>query len=81
VSDEHLSKNEFLAHMGPIQKDIAELVRLQREQNSRVSKAETEIAILKDRSPAREATGVSAVVSACVSAVINGLTVWLGAHK
>ena len=69
---EHLSKDEFLAHIEPIRKDIQELVALQREQNSKVSKAETRIAILEDRSPGRIATGVSAIVSG----VVSGLGVW-----
>lgn len=48
-----LSRDEFLAHMGPIRDDIAELVRLQREANGRMGKAEVRIAILEDRSPGR----------------------------
>lgn len=75
--DEHLSKSEFIAHMGPIREDIAELVRLQREQNGRVSKTETRIAVLEDRSPGRVASGVSAVVSG----VITGLGMWIGSQK
>jgi hypothetical protein len=59
-----LSKEEFMAHIGPMREDIAEMVKLQREQNSRVGKAETRIAILEDRSPKREAVGISAIVSA-----------------
>jgi hypothetical protein len=72
-----LSKEEFMAHMGPMREDIAELVRLQREQNSRVSKAETRIAVLEDRSPKREAVGISAIVSA----VVNGIALWVGSQK
>jgi hypothetical protein len=48
-----LSRDEFLAHIGPIRDDIAELVRLQREANGRMSKAEVRIAVLEDRSPGR----------------------------
>jgi hypothetical protein len=77
VADEHLSKNEFVAHMGPIKEDIAEIVRLQREQNGRVGKVETRVAILEDRSPKREAVGISAVVSA----IVNGIAMWVGAQK
>ena len=74
---EHLSKETFEAHIGPIREDIQTLVRLQREQNGRVTKAETKIAILEDRSPKREAVGISAVVSA----VVNGLALWVGSQK
>lgn len=48
-----LSRDEFLAHIGPIREDIATLVRLQREANGRVGKAEVRIAVLEDRSPGR----------------------------
>lgn len=72
MAEEHLSKSEFLAHVGPIREDIAELVRLQREQNSRVANAERDIAVLQERSPKREAGGISALVSA----VISGLAWW-----
>jgi hypothetical protein len=72
-----LSKEEFMAHMGPMREDIAELVKLWREQNGRVSKAETRIAILEDRSPKREAIGISAIVSA----VVNGIAMWVGSQK
>ena len=75
---EHLTTNEFLAHIGPIKDDIKELVQLQREQNSRVGKAETRIAVLEDRNPKREASGISAVVSAVVSGVVAGVSAWFG---
>jgi hypothetical protein len=74
---DHLSKDEFIAHIGPIREDIAEIIKLQREQNGRVSKAETQIAILEDRSPGRVASGVSAVVSG----VITGLGLWFSSQK
>jgi hypothetical protein len=43
---EHLSKDEFVAHMGPIREDIKELVQLQREQNGRVNKLEHRVGVL-----------------------------------
>ena len=68
MAEEHLSKAEFLAHIGPIREDIAQLVELQRQQNGRVSNTETKIAILEDRaSPSRVASGVSALVSAAIT--------------
>lgn len=70
---DNLSKDEFLAHIAPIREDIAELVRLLREQNGRVGKMETRVAILEDRSPNRVASGVSALVSG----VITGIGMWL----
>ena len=69
---EHLTKDEFLAHIEPIREDIKQLVDLQREQNGRVSKNESRIAVLEDRSPSR----VSASVSAVVSGLVTGLGVW-----
>lgn len=74
---EHLSKDEFLAHIEPIRKDIQELVALLREQNSRVAKTETRIAVLEDRSPGRVATGVSAVVAG----VVSGLAMWFSSKQ
>ena len=71
MADE-LSKSEFVAHIGPMREDIAELVKLQREQNGRMAVAETKIAVLEERSPKREAGGISALVSA----VISGLAWW-----
>ena len=69
---EHLTKDEFLAHMEPIRDDIRELVTLLREQNGRVSKVETRVAVLEDRSPGRVSAGVSAIVSG----LMTGLGVW-----
>ena len=74
---EHLTKDEFLAHIEPIRKDIQEIVTLQREQNGRVGKVETRVAILEDRHPGRVAGSVSAVVSG----VISGLAVWFSSQK
>ena len=48
-----LSREEFLAHVAPIREDIAEIMRLQREANGRVGKAEVRLAVLEDRSPGR----------------------------
>ncbi len=72
---ENLSKDEFLAHIGPITKDIASLVVLLREQNSRVSKSETRIAVLEERTPPSrlESNGLSAVISG----LITGIGLWL----
>jgi hypothetical protein len=68
VNDEHLSKGEFMAHIGPIRDDIRELIALQRAQNGRVGEAEKKIAVLEDRaSPGRVASGVSALVSAAIT--------------
>ena len=65
---EHLSRDEFVAHMGPITRDINKLVRLLEEQNGRIAATETKIAILEDRaSPGRVASGVSALVSAAIT--------------
>lgn len=82
MAEEHLTKAEFLAHMGPIREDIAELVKLQREQNGRVAKTETQIAVLEARDPRdphakRDAVGVSAIVSA----LINGVVMYFSSQK
>ena len=45
-----LSREEFVAHVTPIRDDIAEMVRLQREANGRLGKAEVRLAVLEDRS-------------------------------
>jgi hypothetical protein len=73
-----LSKDEFLAHIGPIRDDIKEIMMLQREQNGRVGKVETRIAVLEERTPpSRVASGVSAVVSG----VITGLGIWFSSKQ
>lgn len=80
MADEHLSRDEFLAHIEPIRKDIAEIVGLQRAQNGRVGSVETRVAVLEARDEPhtkRDAVGVSALVSA----VINGVAMWLGQPK
>ena len=65
---EHLTRDEFLAHIEPLRKSIDSLVELQEAQNGRVRTAETKIAILEDRaSPGRVASGVSALVSAAIT--------------
>ena len=82
--EEHLSKSEFLAHIGPIREDIKALVALQREQNGRVSKTETRIAVLEERTPPpsrAETNTVSGIVSAVVSAAMNGVSLWIGSQK
>ena len=72
---ENLSKETFEAHIGPIREDIATLVVLLREQNSRVSKSETRIAVLEERTPPSrlESNGLSAVISG----LITGIGLWL----
>jgi len=72
--DEHLSKNEFLAHIGPMRDDIKEIMALQRE----FGKVETRVAVLEERSsPSKVASGVSAVVSG----VITGLGIWFSSKQ
>lgn len=70
---EHLTKDEFTAHMEPIKDDIKEIIALQREANGRTGKLETRVSVLEDRSPGR----VSASVSAIVSGVLTGVGIWL----
>lgn len=67
-----LTRDEFLAHMQPIRDDIAELVRLQREANGRMGKAEVRLAILEDRSPGRVGM-ITGTVGATAIAVVYEL--------
>lgn len=76
---EHLSKDEFIAHMGPIREDIKELVQLQREQNSKVAKHDSRISVLEDRTPASRTE--TSTISAIVSGLISGLGMWIGSQK
>lgn len=46
AEQEHLTKDEFLAHIEPMRQDIREIVSLQREQNSRVNKLESRVGVL-----------------------------------
>ena len=72
---EHLSKDEFLAHIAPIREDIKELVALNREQNSKVAKHDTRLTLLEERTPPGRIAAGS--ISAVVSGVIAGLGMWL----
>ncbi len=67
-----LTRDEFLAHMQPMRDDIAELVRLQREANGRMGKAEVRLAILEDRSPGRVGM-ITGTVGATAIAVVYEL--------
>lgn len=80
---EHLSKETFEAHIGPIREDIAEIIKLQREQNGRVGKAETRLAVLEERTPPSrtETNTVSGIVSAVVSAAVQGIGLLLSSQK
>lgn len=70
---DQLNKDEFLAHIGYVREDIAEMKLLQKEANGRTSTLESRVSVLEDRSPGR----VSAVVSAVVSGVTSGLAIFL----
>jgi hypothetical protein len=61
-----LSKDEFLAHIGPMRDDIKEMMSLQREQNGRVSKLETKVSVLS------WAYGVGSAVIAFVFTKLTG---------
>ena len=72
-----LSKEEFLAHIGYVREDIAEMKLLQREANGRTGKLEARVYVLEDRSAEqRSPSKVSATVSAIISGLISGLGVW-----
>lgn len=76
-----LTRDEFLAHMQPMRDDIAELVRLQREANGRMGKAEVRLAILEDRSPGRVGM-ITGTVGATAIAVVYELLQYVGGrHK
>jgi hypothetical protein len=63
---EHLSKDEFHAHIGPIRDDIKEIVQLQREQNGRVHTLENKVSVLS------WAYGVAAAAAGAVVAKLTG---------
>ena len=73
-----LSKDEFLAHIGPIRDDIKEMMTLQREQNGRVGRVETRVAVLEERTPPSR---VASVIAAVVSGAITGLGVWFSSKQ
>jgi hypothetical protein len=75
--DEQLSKELFLATITPLKDQLNELVTHQKAMNHRISKAETRIAILHDRSPHRVglvAGSTVAVVAAGVAAAIKAIS-------
>jgi hypothetical protein len=63
---EHLSKDEFHAHIGPIRDDIKELVELQRDQHTRMHHLESKVSVLS------WAYGVAAAAVGIVIAKFTG---------
>jgi hypothetical protein len=78
---DHISKDEFLTHIGYIREDLAEMKTLQKEANGRTTKVEGRVGILEDREPSRTSATVSAGVSAVISGVINGVGLWFSSQK
>lgn len=73
-----LSRDEFLAHIGPMQADIAEMIRLQREANGRMGKAEVRLAILEDRSPGRVGAAAGGIGALIIAALFELLKLYEG---
>ena len=74
ANDEQLSRELFLATITPLRDQLNELVTHQKAMNDRMSKAETRIVILHDRSPHRVglvAGSTVAVVAAGVAAAVK----------
>ena len=80
---EHLTKDEFLAHVTYIREDIAAVHARLDTLNGRTRTLETAVAVLQDRSSEAKATGRAAGAGA--GAVIGGIliAVWqyFGAGK
>ena len=74
-SDEQLSKELFLAVIGPLRDQVSELVTHQRTLNGRVARAETKLAILDDRSPTRIGLVAGSTVAAMAAGVAGVLKV------
>jgi hypothetical protein len=82
-----LSREEFLAHIAPMRDDIREIIAMQRSANGRLGTLEGDMpedlrerlkALEGQNPPGRVATsGISAIVSA----VISGLTMWANSNK
>jgi hypothetical protein len=75
-----LSREEFLAHIEPLRKDIGELVELQRIANGRIAKSEIRLAILEDRSPGRVGMIAGGTISGLIVVLIE-IARYLGALK
>lgn len=73
-----ISREEFLAHIEPIRRDVQELVTLQREQNGRVFKLDSRVAILEDRTPNRTAATIGAASGSAAGALFTFLQRWFG---
>ena len=67
--DEQLSRDLFLATINPLKSQIDELVTHQRSMNGRISRAETRIAVLDERSPNRVGLVAGSTVAAAGGAV------------
>lgn len=70
MADNSLTREEFHAHVAPMREDIAEMVRLQRDANGRLAKAETRLAVLEDRS-IRVSVISGGVVAGVITAVVK----------
>ena len=71
--DEQLSRELFLATITPLRTQLTELVLHQKTMNDRISKAETRIAILHDRSPHRVGIVAGSTVVAIAAGVMGAL--------
>jgi homoserine dehydrogenase len=64
-----VTREELIAHLDPIKSDVQEIVTLLREQNSAISDTKTEVAVLKDRQPTRQAMAWGAGAGSFVAAL------------
>jgi ABC-type transporter Mla maintaining outer membrane lipid asymmetry ATPase subunit MlaF len=76
MSLDPISREEFLAHVQPIQDDVRRIVSLLEKQSSEVSTIDKRVAILEDRQPTRQAAqwgGASGGAVAVVISILNYL--------
>jgi|TARA_R110000824_G_scaffold49264_5_gene138308 hypothetical protein len=77
-NDEQLSRELFLATIAPLKAQVDELVTHQRVMNGRISRAETRIAVLDDRSPNRVGLVAGSTVAAAGGAVFAAIRFFSG---
>ncbi len=65
-----ITRDELRAILEPLKEGVQHCVRLLEAQNSRIHKAEVDIAILNDRQPSRSAATWGAGAGASVAALI-----------
>lgn len=75
MSDQ-LSRDEFLVHVEVLRDQMAEVIKLQRDQNGRVWSIDSRVAVLEDRSPGRVGVISGGIVAGVIGAGAVLVKLW-----